>query len=389
MSGFKDFSIELRNRSSKFTGATADHVAISVFGNTVFITDSSDSDVNLQSNALILSGLSPSTSGSLLTYSETGEIVISSFDYETVSNQVNKNSSDISVLQSETQYLSGAIDSNSTLVSQNESSIQVLQSETQYLSGAIDAISTSITVPTSGDFVGGYDSRYVNKTGDTMTGSLSISSGNLTLANGTSINEFSTDTTMAGNSNDAVPTESAVVSYVTISINTTKLWRQVDHVSGTSSVSNLDWTALVLGSYDNYRFVGQVRPSASATLLLQLSPNSGGATFRTGGDYSYGHLTGSTSTFVDAPNGTSFVLSPTTGTGSSFDNLSFDIMIHNPLNSSSNTQINGIGSARNTTSGNDFLITCGTLDVAEINDGFRLLWSTGTFEFYDIFLYAC
>ena len=39
-------------------------------------------------------------------------------------------------------------------------------------------------------------------------------SQNLTLASGTSVNEFSTDTTLAGNSDDAVPTEKAVKQYV-------------------------------------------------------------------------------------------------------------------------------------------------------------------------------
>ncbi|MBT8376307.1 MAG: hypothetical protein KJO22_05525, partial [Bacteroidia bacterium] len=44
---------------------------------------------------------------------------------------------------------------------------------------------------------------------------LSISpSGNLALSTGTSINEFSTDGTLAGNSNNAVPTEAAVKTYV-------------------------------------------------------------------------------------------------------------------------------------------------------------------------------
>lgn len=40
-----------------------------------------------------------------------------------------------------------------------------------------------------------------------------ITSGNITLSAGTSINEFSTDGTLAGNSDDAVPTEKAVKTY--------------------------------------------------------------------------------------------------------------------------------------------------------------------------------
>lgn len=41
-----------------------------------------------------------------------------------------------------------------------------------------------------------------------------IDSGGLTLASGASVNEFSTDGAMAGNSDDAVPTEAAIVTYV-------------------------------------------------------------------------------------------------------------------------------------------------------------------------------
>lgn len=41
-----------------------------------------------------------------------------------------------------------------------------------------------------------------------------ITQGSMTLANGTAINEFSTDITLAGNSNSAVPTEQAVKTYV-------------------------------------------------------------------------------------------------------------------------------------------------------------------------------
>lgn len=41
-----------------------------------------------------------------------------------------------------------------------------------------------------------------------------IDSNGLTLASGASVNEFSTDGTLAGNSDDAVPTEKAVVTYV-------------------------------------------------------------------------------------------------------------------------------------------------------------------------------
>jgi len=43
---------------------------------------------------------------------------------------------------------------------------------------------------------------------------INITSGQIKLPNGTGIDEFSTDGTMAGNSDDAVPTEKAIVTYV-------------------------------------------------------------------------------------------------------------------------------------------------------------------------------
>jgi hypothetical protein len=48
---------------------------------------------------------------------------------------------------------------------------------------------------------------------DSPSESLDVSTGKLILANGTGINEFSTDGTLAGDSDDAVPTEKAVKAY--------------------------------------------------------------------------------------------------------------------------------------------------------------------------------
>ena len=67
------------------------------------------------------------------------------------------------------------------------------------------------------------DDRFVNVTGDTMTGSLALTAGDLTLPTGTNVNEFSTDGTLAGASDTALPTEQAVKTYVD------------------SKVSGLDW----------------------------------------------------------------------------------------------------------------------------------------------------
>ena len=67
--------------------------------------------------------------------------------------------------------------------------------------------------------------------------------GTVALPNGTSINEFSTDGTMAGNSDDAVPTEQAVVEYVTGEINT--LSGSMDH-GGLNGLADDDHTQYLL-----------------------------------------------------------------------------------------------------------------------------------------------
>jgi len=59
--------------------------------------------------------------------------------------------------------------------------------------------------------------------------------GDLTLANGTNINEFSIDGTLSGNSDNAVPTEKAVKTYVDANSGATQVWGVSGNVpSGTT-----------------------------------------------------------------------------------------------------------------------------------------------------------
>jgi hypothetical protein len=61
-------------------------------------------------------------------------------------------------------------------------------------------------------------------------------SNGITLASGTNINEFSTDTTLAGDSDNAVPTEKAVKTYVdnaVAGLNTNKIWQDDSYVEVT------------------------------------------------------------------------------------------------------------------------------------------------------------
>jgi len=71
------------------------------------------------------------------------------------------------------------------------------------------------------------DDRFVNVVGDTMTGPLAIHDA-LSVSAGVQVNEFSSDGTLAGNSDTAIPTEQAVKTYVD------------------SKVSGLDWKESVI-----------------------------------------------------------------------------------------------------------------------------------------------
>jgi len=73
---------------------------------------------------------------------------------------------------------------------------------------------------------------------DVVGASLEVTSGTLKLPNGTTINELSTDGTFAGNSDDAVPTEKAVKTYV-------------DTRSSYVKVSDVKASGVAGGGFDN------------------------------------------------------------------------------------------------------------------------------------------
>ena len=115
-------------------------------------------------------------------------------------------------------------------------------------------------------------------------------SGNLTLANGTGINEFSTDGTLAGDSDDAVPTEKAVKTYVatevatsisgTVYTKTSSATLTAAEVSGLNTIHNEDaigeviltWLALVTGQeavfYVNDNQYLQIKAPAATTIRM-------------------------------------------------------------------------------------------------------------------------
>jgi len=112
------------------------------------------------------------------------------------------------------------------------------------ISVTVDPLTDSVTISGSSTFVGSDDTPSVYEDGslifstttdinyatelnwDDITKKFSItSSGSLGFTdNGTYINEFSTDTTLSGNSDDAIPTEKAVKAYVDDSIGDLQSW---------------------------------------------------------------------------------------------------------------------------------------------------------------------
>jgi len=81
-----------------------------------------------------------------------------------------------------------------------------------------DATQTALDEKTdAADYLAHFHTQLRNQT-DTITGVEVDSAGNIRLQHGVAINEFSDDTTMAGQSSYAIPTEKAVVSYVASAI---------------------------------------------------------------------------------------------------------------------------------------------------------------------------
>ena len=79
-------------------------------------------------------------------------------------------------------------------------------------------------------------------------GGLTISSGTFQLPFGTSINELSTDGTLADNSDDAIPTEQAVKTYVDTSINDLnpdKIWKNDSKVEVVDDGTNAGYVTVV------------------------------------------------------------------------------------------------------------------------------------------------
>lgn len=93
----------------------------------------------------------------------------------------------------------------------------------------VDLANVSITTTVSGGYytTADADSTFVEVAGDTMTGPLQVNS-TIQANTGVAVNEFSSDGTLAGNSDTAIPTEQAVKTYVD------------------AAISGLDWQQSVL-----------------------------------------------------------------------------------------------------------------------------------------------
>jgi hypothetical protein len=151
-----------------------------------------------------------------------------------------------------------------------------------------------------------------------------VTAGKFQLASGTGINEFSTDTGLAGNSDDAVPTEKAVKTYVDASVPTS--------VANATTAANVTLVAENTSS-DQHRIIFADSQTGSQTLQTDTSlvyqPSTGNLSLGSGGTASMGNLTlnsgtinsvqtikgDSTLTIDPAPDDTGEVGGSTTDTG--------------------------------------------------------------------------
>jgi hypothetical protein len=76
---------------------------------------------------------------------------------------------------------------------------------------------------------------------------VTVKDGGITLNAGTAVNEFSTDTTLGGNSDDAVPTEKAVKTYVTNATSSFVTSSGVTSVGATAPVTSTGGTTPTIG----------------------------------------------------------------------------------------------------------------------------------------------
>ena len=129
--------------------------------------------------------------------------------------------------------------------------------------------------------------RFVILTGGNATFSNNLTvSGTLGLASGTTINEFSTDGTLAGDSDDAVPTEQAVKTYVDTQITAQDLDFAGD--AGTGAVDLDSQTFTIAGT------ASEIETSASGQTLTVGLPDdvtiAGNLTVSGEGPHSIGHV---------------------------------------------------------------------------------------------------
>ena len=144
-----------------------------------------------------------------------------------------------------------------------------------------------------------------------------VTAGKFQLASGTDINEFSIDTDLAGNSDDAVPTEKAVKAYVDASVPT--------------SVANATTAANVTLSADNSTNASHFIPFANSATgnqglqtdnALSYNPSTNGLSVGTTGNIAtgtlsvYSTISGPSTFYIDpSPDDTGEVGGSTTDTG--------------------------------------------------------------------------
>lgn len=176
--------------------------------------------------------------------------------------------------------------------------------------------------------------------------------GELKLNTGATINEFSTDGTLAGNSDTAVPTEKAVKTYVDGAVSGAGAWELISSATASAS-ANISFTNLT-SAYEVYEVVIHdfVPATDGSTLIMRTSSNNGVSYDSGASDYAWQGLyknNGTATAGVVADNADSGILIFSSAGAAANETSSGTVRIYKPstatytkvFHESANTNNNG------------------------------------------------
>ena len=203
--------------------------------------------------------------------------------------------------------------------------------------------------------------------------------GDIILDSGASISEFSTDGTLAGNSDTAVPTEKAVKTYVDASAGG-GAWTLISSTTA-SDDATIDFTGLSSTYYQYMVVITDLVPATDGTALRMRTSTDNGTSYDNGAsDYSWGVIFKEESTTASADTGDNADTDIQIGTslGNDTNEISnFIVYVNNPSSAAYcainwfGTGVNNSGGARNATWGS------GTRLAAADVDAIRFFQSSG------------